>query len=144
MLAPLPRVPSMPHVDDADARELPVIHAVEQGGELVLAGHGVLVALHGGGGAAEQDGAALQVRAVHRDVPRMVARRILLLVGVLVLFIHDDEPEPLQRGEDGAARADDDAGRAVVDLVPFVVALAVGEMAVQYRHLLLRDGRSGS
>ena len=66
-----------------------------------------------------------------RDVARMIARRFLLFVGVLVFFIDDDEAEILERREDCAARADDDAGAAGVELVPFVVPLAFGEMAVK-------------
>ena len=44
----------------------------------------------------------------------------------------DDDAEALQRGEDGAARANDDVGAALVDLEPFVVTLALAEMAVQH------------
>ena len=74
----------------------------------------------------------------------MVARGFLLLVGVLVLLVHDDQAEVGQRRENGAARADDDAGLAAVDLVPFVVAFAVGKVAVQDGDFLLGLARSGS
>ena len=71
-------------------------------------------------------------------VARVVARRLLLLVGVLVFLIHDDQPERFDRREDRRARADHDARAALADPVPLVVALAVGQMAVQHGHRVWR------
>ena len=68
----------------------------------------------------------------------MVAGRLLLLVGMLVLLVHDDEAERFDRRKDGRARADDDPRAALANLVPFVVALAGGQMAVQHRHQRLQ------
>ena len=61
----------------------------------------------------------------------MVAGGFFLFVGVLVFFVHDDEAEGVNGGEDGAAGADDDAGAALADFVPFIVAFAGGEVAVE-------------
>ena len=52
---------------------------------------------------------------------------------MLVLLVHDDQAERLDGRKDGRAGADDDAGAALADLVPFIVALAGGQMAVQHR-----------
>ena len=48
-----------------------------------------------------------------------------------MLFIDDDEAEVWKGGEDGGACADDDAGGAFADAVPFVEALALGEVAME-------------
>jgi hypothetical protein len=64
-------------------------------------------------------------------VAGVVAGGFLLLVGVLVFLVDDDEAERFDRGEDGGAGADDDAGAALADLVPFVMAFAGREVAVQ-------------
>src|SRR5208282_1210400 len=43
------------------------------------------------------------------------------------------QPERLDRRKDGGTRTDGNAGAALAYLVPFVMALAGGEMAVQHR-----------
>ena len=53
---------------------------------------------------------------------------------MLVLLVHDDQSQRVHRGEDGRAGADGDAGAALADFVPLIVALAGGQMAVQHRH----------
>ncbi len=88
-------------------------------------------------------GAALELGADDGEIAGVVARGFLLLVGGLVLLIHDDEAEVLQRGEDGAAGADDDVGAAFMDLIPFVMALAVGEVAVEHGDALAALGEAG-
>ena len=86
--------------------------------------------------------ALLHLRAHDRDIARVIARRFLLFVGSLVLFIDDDQSEILERREDGAARADHDPRAAGLNLVPFIVPLAFGQMAVQDRDHLLRFGEA--
>ena len=58
-----------------------------------------------------------------------------------MFFVDHDEPEILQRREHRAARADDDARATGMNLVPFVVAFALGQMAVQNGDCLLRLGK---
>ena len=50
---------------------------------------------------------------------------------MLVFLIHDNEAERLNRRENRRTRADDDAGAALPDFVPFIMAFAGGQMAVQ-------------
>ena len=85
-----------------------------------------------GRAAGEQQRAGLP-RAPRGDVARVVARVALVLVGGVVLLVEDDEAEPLDRREDGRARADADARRAAAQARPLVVALAGGELGVQDR-----------
>ena len=95
------------------------------------------------GGAAEQHGRLLAVAAQDGHVARMVARCLVLLVGILVLLVHDDDAQVFERRKNRAARADDDPRGPAVDLVPLVVALAVGKVAVQDGDLFLHVREPG-
>ena len=131
------------HVHDADEGEFFAVGAVLHAQELVLAAAGVFEGLEAGGGAAEEDDAAFQMGAHDGDVPGLVTRRFLLLVGGLVLLIDDDEAEVFEGGKDGAAGADDDVGAAFMDFEPFVVALAIAEVAVEDGDAVLAVGETG-
>ncbi len=50
-----------------------------------------------------------------------------------MLFIHHDDSQLVQGGEDGRAGADDDCRLAPADAAPLVVALPRGQAAVQHR-----------
>ena len=120
------------HIDDAHDGHALVVHArghVEQG---VLAALDVVEALHRRRGGAEDDDGAFHLCAHDGDIARVVAGGFLLLVGVLVFLIHNDESKRINGRKDGGARPDDDAGAALPYLVPFIMALARGEMAVQH------------
>ena len=108
-----------------------VVGAVGHFEERVFALATVIKAFHGGSGGAENDYRAFHLTADDGEVARVIARRFLLLVGVLMFFVHNDEAEGIDRGKNCGARTDDNASAALANLVPFVVALAGGEMAVQ-------------
>ena len=57
---------------------------------------------------------------------------------MLVFLVHDDQSQRIDRRENGRARADDDAGAALADFVPFIVPFAGGQMAVQHGHQRLQ------
>ena len=60
---------------------------------------------------------------------------LLLLVRPLVFLVHDDEREVRLRGEQGAARTDNDRITPIADFVPHVEVLAQREPAVHHRDL---------
>ena len=132
------RAHGLAHVHDAHDGHLLVVHALGQFEQRVFALAAVVIAFQRRRGRAEHDHGAFHLAAHDGHVARVVARRLLLLVGVLVLLVHDDEAERFDRRKDGRARADDNARAALADLVPFVVALAGGQMAVQHRHQRLQ------
>ena len=68
----------------------------------------------------------------------MVARRLLLLVSVLVLLIHDHDPKLFHRRKNRRTRADGHARRTAADAMPLVVPLAFAEVRVQHRDLVPR------
>jgi hypothetical protein len=90
-----------------------------------------------GRGAAQDDGARFALRAQDGNVTRMVARRLVLLVRAFVLLIDNDNSEPVDGRKHGASGSNNDARRTGMDLVPFVVAFACREMAVENRHFTL-------
>ena len=118
------------HVDDGHVRERPVEDPALEHDALVFAGHRVVIALHRRRRGSEDDERACALRADDRDVARVVARDLLLLVRAVVLLVDDDQADALERREHGRARAHDDVDVAAADALPLVVALAVGEAAV--------------
>ena len=121
-----------PHIDDAHDGHLLVVHAQLHFQQRVFAATGVVEALHRRRGRTEHDDSAFHLAAHDRDIARVVTRRFLLLVGMLVLLVHDDEPQRIDRRKDRRARADDNSRAALTNLVPFIVTLARREMAVQH------------
>ena len=87
-------------------------------------------------GAAQHDGAALNLSSLHGDVSRRVAKTVLLFVGAVVLFVDHQQPRSRQRGKDGGARADHNAGGAGSGRFPGAQAPALGQAGMQDR-----DGR---
>ena len=82
---------------------------------------------------ARQQPRAGLVGAVGGDVAGVVARVALVLVGAVVLLVDDDQPEPLDRGEDRRARPDGDPRLTGPQPPPLVVALALAQRRVQQR-----------
>src|SRR4029077_6611601 len=75
-------------------------------------------------------------------VASMIARRLFLLVGAFVLLIDNDNSEPVDGRKHGASSPNNDARRSCMDFIPFVVALARGEMAGKDRLFLLGVGKA--
>ncbi len=65
------------------------------------------------------------MRAHDGHVAPVVARRVLLLIAAIVLFIDDDEAEILHRSEDARPGSDHHAGLAVADAAPLLGALGI-------------------
>ena len=80
---------------------------------------------------AEDRNRALERRALRRHRPRVVARIRLLLVRRVVLLVDADDADPIERGEDRRAGADDDRSVAACDPLPLVAALGLGERRVE-------------
>ena len=102
----------------------------------------VVITLERRGRGPKQNETVLHLRAHNRDIARVITRRFLLLVGSFVLFIDHDQAEIIQRSKHRAACSDYDPGAAGLNLVPFVVALAFGQVAVQNRDRIVRFGET--
>src|SRR5512138_2452401 len=76
-------------------------------------------------GRAQYDGNLIALRAHDREVARRVTKPLVLLERSIVLFVHDDEPEPLHRTEHRGARADHDARSALAGGTPRLQTLGI-------------------
>lgn len=77
---------------------------------------------------------ARPLRAHDRKVPGVVAHAVVLLVGVVVLLVDDDEPERAKGGEDRRPRPDDHVHLPASRQPPLPQSLGPGEPAVQHGH----------
>ena len=71
--------------------------------------------------------------AHHRHVAGVIVHAVLLLVGGIVLFIDDDQPEIGVRQKQSRARADDDGDLALGDGLPSAGALARRQFRMPFR-----------
>ena len=60
-----------------------------------------------------------------------------------MFFVHQDQAEMGQGGEDRRACTDDDAGFTGADAMPFIESFALGQMRVQHRDLVDETGEAG-
>ena len=84
---------------------------------------------------------SLEPGADRGDVPRVVARRLAVLVAGLVLLVHHDESQIGHRREHRRPRPHRDPALAPAQKAPGVGALPVGERAVQHRDLVAEGAR---
>ncbi len=92
------------HVDQFDRGHGPRFDAAGQFEQRVLAALGVVAALETRRGGAQHHAGARRLRAHNGDVAPVVARRFLLLVAAVVLFVHHDQAQIPHRREDAGAR----------------------------------------
>ena len=101
---------------------------------------GIEIGLNGRCGRAQQYPRAHLVRQDDGRVAGVVARgRVLLLITLFVLFVHDDETQILEGQEDGRAHADHEGeGRIGQLLLPEFHTLGIGEFAMIDAHLVAK------
>ena len=69
------------------------------------------------------------------EITGRVTQALLLLEGMIVLFVHDNEPELRHRRKDGGARADNKARIAAARKTPGIQTLQIGESGMKQRRL---------
>ena len=97
---------ALPHVDGLKRREPRRLVAGAEFDVAVAALLGVHQALDRGRGGTQHHRAAAQMAAHHGHVAGLIGDAVLLLVGLVVLLIDDDEPEIGEGQEQGRAGAD--------------------------------------
>ena len=108
----LARRPVAPQVHGPDLRQRgPGMAVGQMEGPIAPAGD-IFQGLQGGGGRDQQHGNAGEVAPEHRHVAGLIGDAILLLIGLLMLLIDDDEAEIGEGQEQRRARPDHDAGLA--------------------------------
>ena len=99
----------LPHVDELDFRQRPLVYALRHLDQRVAAALGVVPALERRRGRTQHHRRFGQLGSHDRHIARVIARILLLLVGGVVLLIDDDQAEPRHRRKDRRARPDHDA-----------------------------------
>jgi hypothetical protein len=111
----------------------------------VFAGPDVGVAFERRRGRAEQAHRAAKFRAHHGDVAAVVARRLILLVGRLVLLVHDDESKILHGRKNRRACPHDHPCLARREREPAVEPLTFAQVAVPHDRRMARgNGREAA
>ena len=90
----------MAEVDNGDFRQLLLCNAFGQIYQVILAVHGVVKGLYGRRSRPQQGNGILLLSPDYGDVPGIVAQVAFLLVGGVVLLIHDKEADTFKRGKD--------------------------------------------
>jgi hypothetical protein len=125
-----------PHIDNLDFGQRAVHDAVAHLDARVFALRGVLPAFQRRRGRAQHHHRAFQLGPHHGHVAGVVARRLLLLVTLVVLLIHQDQTQIGRGGKDGRAGADDDGRVSAANAPPLVAALLRRERGMEQRDFL--------
>ena len=128
-----------PHVEDFDLGQRPLLDALGQFHQPVLALLRVVIGLERRRGRAQHHHGIRHLGAHHRHIARVVARRLFLLVGVVVLLVDHDQRQVGHRRKHRRARAYHNVALAVADALPLLGALVVGERRVQDGDLVAED-----
>jgi hypothetical protein len=120
-------------IREAHDRERAPVDALRKAEQRRRAARGLRVGLEARRCGAEKRRRAEALGADERDVAGVVARRLVLFVGAVLLFVHDHEPEIRERKENGGAGAHDDVELAGRGLPPDVGPLARTKLAVVER-----------
>ena len=123
----------LPHVDDSNRRQRAVAHAARERHMRVLAGERMLIALHRWGRGPQHHEGPERLPANNRHISAVIARRLLLLVGGVVLLVHDNQAKVAERSEHRGASTDHHVDATVADTLPLVVPFPIGKPAVLNR-----------
>ena len=91
-------------------------------------------------GRSEQQQGIFHRSALFGDVVGIVPGGGLTLVGMLLLLVHDDQPDILQRGKHRAAGTHHDVGISLLDAPPLQKALGIVERRVLHRQPAAEGG----
>ena len=130
---PVAHAPAL-QVHDREGRLTRARRPLGQHQPRVSAAPDVVQALERGRRRPQQDRHPLALAPHHRHVPRRVAEALLLLVGEVVLLVHDDDARPGQGHEHRRARAHDHRHLARARLQPRAQPLGLGQAGVQHGH----------
>ncbi len=130
----------LPQVGDTDLRQGTAVVALRQLQQIVLSLLRVVKRLHRGRGRAQQQPRALGGAAVFCHIPGVITGCVFRLIGPLLLLIHDDEAQVLQRRKHRRPGAQHDMGLAPPQPLELIVALRHPQTAVQQRYLAAEVG----
>ncbi len=126
-----------PHVLDIQDHltgGLGIAGAASESEVVILASASVVQCLQRRGGRAKQDGDTGTMGPHHRQIPRVVAKTVLLLEGAVMLLVDDDDAEVVKRGEHRGAGADQNGGATVATGEPGIEPFPVVHGGVHRHH----------
>ena len=123
------------HIHGTHLRQRSVAKSVLQGTKGIFSRLSRRIAFNTGGGRRHHKQRAALPCTIAGNVSGMVTRGALTLVCQLLLLVHNDQSQGVQRRKHGAAGAQHDLSLSPVSTAVFIVALAYGQAAVQHRHL---------
>jgi hypothetical protein len=128
-----------PHIDHFDAREGAVVHAEGEGEVAVTAARRLKAGLDPRRCGTEDHRGPHMFPPDHGEIAGVVPQAVVLLVGGVVLFIHDDQAKIPDRRKKSRSGADDQTDIAAAELFPLIIPRALGDAAVNDGDLLLRE-----
>src|SRR5688500_9261089 len=130
----------MTQVDHFDLGKCPSTDATRQGEQCVLPRCRVDPRFDRWSCASEHDNGAIEPRANHRELARVVSRIFTLLVTRFVLLVDDDRTEVVEGCEDRRARTDRYALVSPLESEPCVVSLPVTERGMKHGNAIAEYG----
>ena len=124
------------HVDELDRRQRAIHNAFAQIDACVLALRRIVPALKRRSCRAQHRNCSGALGAHHRNVARVVAGSLLLLVALVVLFVDEDEAEVGRGRKDGGAGPHHNRRVAAADASPLLAALLRRKRGVHERDFL--------
>ena len=115
------------HVDDLNFGQGPSRNALRQTQQTVLPTLGVIAAFYARCCRTKNGNCSGFFRSHERDITRVIARRLLLFVAAVVLFVNDDQAQILNRRKNARARSDNDTSLPVADPPPLFCAFCVAK-----------------
>jgi hypothetical protein len=109
-------------VDDLYGRRRPPFHPLMKSKKAKLSLAHISPTLERRGGAPQNADRPGEVGTDHGHIAGLIPRSFGLLVGAVVLLVHDDRAEIRERCKEGRTRADDDVLLPPPDLPPLIVA----------------------
>ena len=111
------------HVDDLDLRQRPLLDPLGEFQQLVLPPQCVVILFERRRRRTQHDRSVRHLGPHHGHIAGVISGSLILLVGMIVLFINNDESEVRQRRENCRARTYHNVGLTVPDALPLLGAL---------------------
>ena len=125
----------LPHIRTGHLGQAAAADALRHGKKPIVTPHRMIVGLQRWGSTAQEQYSAVQLRQLLCHHPGMIPGRLILLVGIVLLLIHDDQPHILKRRKQGGTGPDDNACLAGAHPHDGIISFIDGEAAVHHHDI---------
>src|SRR5579884_2692628 len=129
----------LPHVDDLDFRQGPLLHALAEFDQPIFAFACVAIGFKRGRCRRENDRRVRELSSHNRYIASVIAGRLFLFVGAVMLFFYDIQRPPASTLLPYTTRSDHDARISAMNPMPLLGTLVIGKTRVQNGNLLSED-----